>query len=75
MRALVEKGGYPFIFRFSNEDETEVEIGEDKTMCRNLMALGIPVVVDTGVIVGHLGEKAYTVYDVKNLEIEQEAAA
>ena len=54
-----------FLRIFSTDvGDDELDRGEDITLSRKLHFLGIPVGVDTGLQVGHLGERVYTPDDV-----------
>ena len=50
------------IFRFGKIDN-EIDLGEDVTLCYRLMQLGIKVLVDPTIIVGHLGDYPYSLAD------------
>jgi hypothetical protein len=43
--------------------ENELQLGEDVGLCRKLQRLHIPVSIDTGVTVGHLGQHPYGPWD------------
>lgn len=62
------------VFDYMDTD-AELQLGEDITLCRKLIKLGIPVALDTSVQVGHLGERPYGIWDVVRREVETEAAA
>jgi hypothetical protein len=54
--------------------ENELQLGEDVTLSRRLIQLGIPVSIDGTVIVGHCGEWAYDVYDIIHEQNKLDAA-
>ncbi len=60
-RALWESERLLKVFQFSIEGN-ETERGEDYHFCRLLIALGVPLAIDTGCIVPHVGEFAYSVH-------------
>ncbi len=55
------------VFDFPIND-AELQLGEDICVARKLIALGVPVAIDTRVMVGHMGEYPYGVWDLKDLE-------
>jgi glycosyltransferase involved in cell wall biosynthesis len=72
-RANWEREGINRVFAFSVNGD-ELECGEDVHFSRLLMQLGIPVAIDTGCIVGHVGEFSYSAHllgvtDPKELRI------
>ena len=54
---------YARIFDYPVTDD-ELQLGEDISLGRKLLRLGIPVAIDGSTPVGHLGEYAYSVYDM-----------
>lgn len=56
-RQVVRVFGYPVL-------DSEEELGEDIGLSRRLIQLGIPVALDSNVLVGHLGEYAYGPWDI-----------
>lgn len=48
--------------------ENELKHGEDVSLSKHLIRLGIPISVDSGAVVGHLGEYPYGPWDVKEEE-------
>lgn len=55
------------VFDFPVNDG-ELQLGEDICVARKLIALGVPVALDTRVMVGHIGEYPYGVWDLGDLE-------
>ena len=68
-RANWDREKYLLVFDYP-VGENELQFGEDVGMCWHLMQLGIPVLIDTGVIVGHLGEYPYGPWDVRDEDEE-----
>lgn len=66
-RANWERSRYLQVFDFPTA-ENEFQLGEDIALSRRLLALGIPVAIDTAVSVAHLGEHPYGVWDLKDPE-------
>ena len=66
------------IFDFLVGDD-EVQLGEDISLSKRLLKLGIPMAIDTACQVAHIGEKAYGVWDLipqwRQQDAEREAAA
>lgn len=55
---------YLRVFRNLETDE-ELELGEDTTFSRRLIQVGIPVSIDTGTVVGHMGEHPFGPWDIE----------
>ena len=68
-RALWEREKYLRVFDYP-VGENELQFGEDVGLCRHLIQLGIPVSIDTGVIIGHLGEHPYGPWDIPDQQEE-----
>lgn len=66
-RGLWESQHWLRIFDFPVND-SELQLGEDIALGRKLLNLGIPVAIDGTTPVGHLGEKAYSVFDIIDAE-------
>lgn len=66
-RGLWESQRWLRIFDFPVNDG-ELQLGEDIALGRKLLNLGIPVAIDGTTPVGHLGEKAYSVFDIIDAE-------
>lgn len=62
-RARYVKEQYVRVFDFPVGDD-EIQLGEDICLSRRLIALKIPVAIDTQVSVGHIGEYSYGPWDV-----------
>jgi len=58
-RAMYLNEKYHRLFHFCVMDNG-IEAGEDFTFCRNLYRMGIPIAVDTGVMVSHIGDFPYS---------------
>lgn len=67
-RRLWEQSHFLRVFDYPVNDE-ELQLGEDISLGRKLLHLGIPVSLDGTTPVGHLGEKAYSVYDMVDAEM------
>lgn len=63
-RANWERERYLQVFDFPT-GENELQLGEDVALSRRLLALGVPVAIDTALHVAHLGEHPYGVWDLK----------
>lgn len=59
-RARYETEGMAPVFQFTLMDDSGPHISEDHHFCRLLHALGIPVAIDTGALVGHMGDFPYS---------------
>ena len=68
-RANWDREKYLLVFDYP-VGENELQFGEDIGLCWHLAQLGIPVSIDTGVIVGHLGEHPYGPWDIPDQEEE-----
>lgn len=47
-------------------------MGEDAYFCRKAKAMGYDVCIDTSLVVGHIGEHPFTIYDYLNYKKERE---
>ena len=54
-------------------NEAEVQLGEDIAFARKLLALGIPVAIDTEIAVGHLGEQVFGTWNLEGCEAREAA--
>jgi hypothetical protein len=70
-RGLWELNRWLRIFDFPVNDD-ERQLGEDISLGRKLFNLRIPVALDGTTPVGHLGEYAWSVYDIIDKQIENE---
>lgn len=62
-RANMDREKFIRVFDFPIIDN-EMQLGEDIALCRKLLNLRMLVAIDTRVVVGHLGEYPYCIWDV-----------
>jgi len=55
--------------------ENEMDLSEDLSFSRKLIRLGIDSAIDTGTIVGHIGERCFSIWDVIEEQEVQEVQA
>lgn len=69
-KELWDNEQFHLVFRYGMQ-ENGLELGEDLNFCRNLTRLGIPIAIDTAVVVGHIGDFPYSVHNLNDSVCEE----
>jgi len=74
---VFENMGTPY-FAFPPLEKSDRPLGEDMYFCAKAKELGYKILVDTSLVIGHLGEHAYSIFDflaIKEAEAKEAAGA